>query len=537
MDELPEDFLKGCTKSYFYNCSEPECYALIEILYLDNDTIEFRCINKNNPHTKKISIKEYLKKMKPDIKTDMCMNCHKKYEHYCLECEKHLCQELLESREHINHIKINIDEILPSKNDLKIIQKIINEYQGKNEFKDLKKLYDIIYYSFEEFSHNYYFALNLNYVLLNHINKNQEIKISLSEKELERINKIKNIKNKNQIVEAKNTLENSTKKDQQIFYLQSQLDKYKRKDKIIDDLQKQLADANMNNENKDKKISELITQIKNKNKMIENNNINSVKLINDMVEKNGKYKNNYKLETVNPKENINNYEKIISNLKEENKKLSDNLLQLQDKYKKEIQLNDKFNKQNNLLNNEIIYNVKVDSDLKKNEIKGIIEINSDAKMKDITLFKSNIKAGIDVYLNQKKINMIKDKNMQKSSAISERLDDHVFKSLNDNKSSKYLFFPNQERADKLFEKSKGPLEQLADKILNSRRQKPKYLLLPTRERAHKIFQMANNHMNFQAGLEENNKYIPLKFVLPSPKETKIKSNNRDNSEDHKEDDN
>ena len=70
-------------------------------------------------------------------------------------------QELLEFREHINHIKINFDEILPSKSDIKIIKKIINEYQDKNEFKDLKKLYDLIYGAFEEFSHNYYFAVIL----------------------------------------------------------------------------------------------------------------------------------------------------------------------------------------------------------------------------------------------------------------------------------------------------------------------------------------------------------------------------------------
>ena len=55
----------------------------------------------------------------------------------------------------------NFYEILPSKSDIKIIKKIINEYQDKNEFKDLKKLYDLIYGAFEEFSHNYYFAVIL----------------------------------------------------------------------------------------------------------------------------------------------------------------------------------------------------------------------------------------------------------------------------------------------------------------------------------------------------------------------------------------
>ena len=79
---------------------------------------------------------------------------------------------------------------------------------------------------------------------------------------------------------------------------------------------------------------------------------------------------------------------------------------------KEIKLNNKIDNPDNLLNIKIINNNKDDNNLKKkNEIKGILEINSNDIMQDITLFNSNIQAGIDVYLNQKKINMMRYKNI------------------------------------------------------------------------------------------------------------------------------
>jgi hypothetical protein len=78
----------------FYNCSE--CSSSIEIIYLDNSTIEFKCFNKNNPHKIKLSIKEYINKMKiqyKEINNEKCMiNKHNKMnERYCLKCNIHLC--------------------------------------------------------------------------------------------------------------------------------------------------------------------------------------------------------------------------------------------------------------------------------------------------------------------------------------------------------------------------------------------------------------------------------------------------------------
>ena len=46
----------------FYNCSE--CSSPIEIISLDNINIKFKCYNKKNSHEIKMTINEYLNKMK-----------------------------------------------------------------------------------------------------------------------------------------------------------------------------------------------------------------------------------------------------------------------------------------------------------------------------------------------------------------------------------------------------------------------------------------------------------------------------------------
>ena len=141
------------TQDYFYNCSE--CSSLIEIIYLDDINIEFKCFNKNNPHKIKISIKEYINKMKiqyKEINDEICkINKHnKKNEIYFLECNMHLCEICLKSREHLLHNKINIKEILPKENELNIINNIIKDI--KNE--DLKNLYEIIYNTYDINNYN-----------------------------------------------------------------------------------------------------------------------------------------------------------------------------------------------------------------------------------------------------------------------------------------------------------------------------------------------------------------------------------------------
>ena len=93
----------------FYNCSE--CSSPIEIIFLDNKNIEFRCFNKNNPHKIKIPIEKYIDKIKIhhiEKNNEKCMiNDHyKNYECYCLECNIHLCEICLKSREHLLHDKV-----------------------------------------------------------------------------------------------------------------------------------------------------------------------------------------------------------------------------------------------------------------------------------------------------------------------------------------------------------------------------------------------------------------------------------------------
>jgi len=131
----------------YYNC--PECPSLIEILSIDeeNNNIEYNCLNKKYFHSKNIiSIKEYLSKMRRfnsnRINTDTC-DIHSsnlsnnEFISYCFDCNCHLCNECLKTRTHINHIKNNIIEIKPVKEELKIIEEVIKDY--KINLNKLKK--------------------------------------------------------------------------------------------------------------------------------------------------------------------------------------------------------------------------------------------------------------------------------------------------------------------------------------------------------------------------------------------------------------
>ena len=126
-----------------YNCSE--CSSPIEIINIDNKDIEFKCYNEMEAHKKIIPLNEYINKMKKlniDKDYEKCFeNEHyKKYESYCFDCKMHLCEECLKTREHFSHYKINLKEILPKKNELKILDNIINECENKKEFHNLKNV-------------------------------------------------------------------------------------------------------------------------------------------------------------------------------------------------------------------------------------------------------------------------------------------------------------------------------------------------------------------------------------------------------------
>ena len=117
----------------YYNCIE--CPSLIEIKYINkkNGQIKFRCTNKHKESYKIMDNKIYLEKMKKyntiTINNDKC-NKHKnhKYICYCFDCICHLCEECLKSRNHLNHNKINIVEIQPTKEELNKMKELIDNY-------------------------------------------------------------------------------------------------------------------------------------------------------------------------------------------------------------------------------------------------------------------------------------------------------------------------------------------------------------------------------------------------------------------------
>ena len=154
-------------KNFYYNC--PECQSAIEILKLDEEFIEFKC---NNNHNIKMNIKEYLDKLKEykdkmilndDIisNNSICIEHKEDYLSYCFECNKHLCNNCLETGEHGYHYKINIIEVKPKYKILTKIENLITNNDKKR--KDLiKKKEDI--------------ESGLNKLLNENINKIKEIK-------------------------------------------------------------------------------------------------------------------------------------------------------------------------------------------------------------------------------------------------------------------------------------------------------------------------------------------------------------------------
>lgn len=119
----------------YYNCTE--CPSPIEIISINEkeSMIEFNC--KNTNHRMKMSIKEYIIKMKDFnkkcINDDTCNNHNKKYECYCFDCNKHICKDCLKSRNHINHNKYLLIEFQPDEKELKEILNKIDYCEKQNE--------------------------------------------------------------------------------------------------------------------------------------------------------------------------------------------------------------------------------------------------------------------------------------------------------------------------------------------------------------------------------------------------------------------
>ena len=303
----------------FYNCSK--CSSPIKIIFLDEENIKFKCFNKTNPHYLMLSIKEYINEMEKQYQeenNEKCMLSKHKHinECYCLECNMHLCEICLKSKEHLFHNKINIKEILPSENEIKLINNIIKDIKNQ----DLKKIYEIIFNTYNNNKQNYYYCINMNYILNNYIEKNKSLIDTLSKEEYEKIIKIKN------------------------------------------------GEINYNKNNYEE-------------------------IINNILNESEKNELKYKIKLNKLKFDINEYKKEISNL---NRKISKKRTK-----KRHYQLNNKNkNKKLNLLEN-------IDNIPNINTIKVILEIKLvEIINNNILLFNSYNTEGINVYLNNKKINMI-----------------------------------------------------------------------------------------------------------------------------------
>ena len=135
--ETPETNTNELNNELFYNCSE--CSSIIEIISIneENNTIEFKCLNKNKNHSDNntMTIKDYLTKMKKynnsEINKDVCEIHNNKYVSFCFDCNCHLCKDCLKARNHLGHMKNNIIEIEPMKEEINIINEILIDYEDK----------------------------------------------------------------------------------------------------------------------------------------------------------------------------------------------------------------------------------------------------------------------------------------------------------------------------------------------------------------------------------------------------------------------
>ena len=183
------------------------------------ENIGFKCFNPKGAHQIKMKLEDYLVIIKMNAYNNNYEKCkihYKKIESYCIDCNKHLCENGFESREHLSHKKINITEIKPTENEIKLIEKIMIAIEDKEEFQDLKNLYDIIYGNYKKYSTNYYHCINLNFIIVNYIESNKSFKEKLSKEEYENIIIIKNRKQTDNKILINNLLDKNENYEKEI---------------------------------------------------------------------------------------------------------------------------------------------------------------------------------------------------------------------------------------------------------------------------------------------------------------------------------
>ena len=246
------------TKEPCYNCTE--CSSPIEILYISQRSIKFKCFNKTKSHKKKMKIKEYLENMvyfNNNWNIGKCyLHNHKQYESYCLECKEHLCENCLQSRKHLFHRKVNPKEIILTQKELKDLDKLLKYMKDGKEFKNLYDLVEIIYDTYKKYNNNYYYYMNIQFILNDFFDGYKFSQYNLSKKEYENSAKIKEEKeNEKEIQKEKEINKMKSDYENEISNLKTIINCYETKLSNLEEANKKLS----------KEIKELKNKISSKN--------------------------------------------------------------------------------------------------------------------------------------------------------------------------------------------------------------------------------------------------------------------------------
>jgi len=353
-----------------------------------------------------MKINEYFEKMekykKSNINQDICTNhSYKKYVSYCFDCNKHLCEECLVEREHINHYKNYLLEIKPIKEELDIINEIIKDYKIKIE--NLKKQRIEIKRELEN---------NLNIIKgkeeerikeiinINEKNKNKELYLNYNiyKSDIEQIKKKyeKELKDRKcEYIKDENKIENEYKekeKEEYIIHTIKMEELYKKYNNQIEQLEYDKKIENLENV---KKLSEVVYNTYNEynNNYFNSININNILLIYYKDE----YLRNIIMKNIS-KNNLKDISKIIF-------KRKDNILNIKKFHENEMDL--KINK------------IKEDYEKKQKEM--IEEFNKEREKKIIKICELEK----EIYEKEKKIKKYKEKEDQKIKEIYDRLDEEM----------------------------------------------------------------------------------------------------------------
>ena len=390
------------SNEFYYNCTK--CSSQIEILsiYEDNNTIEFKCLNKEHPK-ETITLKDYFEKMeKYKIKEPIYNTCemhkNKKYSSFCIECNAHLCDECLKTR--INHKKNNIIEIKPIQEELNIIEEIIKYYQTKIDnlkFEKEKKTNELS----KNLNDNKTKEKRIKEKKIKKYEKDKEEELKINESEyLNDVNEIRKkneeliIKRKKKYIKSKNDIYNKYKliNEKEIINYNYKIGLLNKK--YNDEINNLKFDEQIENNNYLKKINEAVFNTYNlhNNNYFNAININNIVLSyvkkehihNNILQK--RLKNNYKetMEIIGQKIREDNINKVKT---EEEKKEIEKIKQFFEEHINEIKKNNenditriKENYEKDILNNRQIYESEINKYKNlENEINKMREENDNIK--------------------------------------------------------------------------------------------------------------------------------------------------------------